>query len=44
VGGVFKECDGCPHRERELCMGGCLAHPLSWFRNEAPVRMLEASR
>jgi radical SAM protein with 4Fe4S-binding SPASM domain len=41
VGGIFEECDGCTFREDGLCSGGCLAHSLSRFQNEAPVRMEE---
>jgi radical SAM protein with 4Fe4S-binding SPASM domain len=36
--GLFEECDTCPHREQGLCSGGCLAHMLSGFRDEARVR------
>ncbi len=38
VGGVFEKCDDCRYREINLCLGGCLAHALSGFKKEAPVR------
>ncbi len=41
VGGIFPECDECRHREDQTCMGGCVAHSLSRFTNEAPIRMKE---
>lgn len=41
VGGVFEECDNCVHRYDGVCGGGCLAHSLSRFLNEAPIRMEE---
>ena len=41
VGGIFVECDACRFREDQLCMGGCVAHALSRFQEEAPVRMRE---
>jgi radical SAM protein with 4Fe4S-binding SPASM domain len=41
VGGIFEECDDCRYREDGICSGGCLAHILSNFMNEAPVRMPE---
>jgi radical SAM protein with 4Fe4S-binding SPASM domain len=39
--GIYKECDSCQYREDNLCKGGCLAHNLINFINEAPVRMPE---
>jgi len=41
VGGLYDECDLCRHREDGICLGGCLAHSLARFQNEAPVRMKE---
>jgi radical SAM protein with 4Fe4S-binding SPASM domain len=41
VGGLYDDCDLCRHREDGICLGGCLAHSLSKFQNEAPVRMRE---
>ena len=41
VGGIFEECDNCVFREDHHCAGGCLAHSLSRFQEEAPVRMQE---
>lgn len=41
IGGVFEECDSCNHRFNEVCMGGCVAHSLNNFRDEAPVRARE---
>ena len=38
AGGIFEKCDDCSYREDQLCSGGCLAHTLSHFQNEAPVR------
>lgn len=39
--GIFEECDECKYREEESCSGGCAAHLLSIFKNEAPVRIPE---
>jgi len=39
VGGIYPECDECSLREDEVCSGGCVAHLLSIFKDEAPVRM-----
>lgn len=41
MGGIFEECDRCIHREDEVCGGGCLAHSLSHFVDEAPIRIQE---
>jgi len=41
AGGLYERCDCCRYREAELCMGGCLAHILSWLHNEEPVRFQE---
>ncbi|MBF0564223.1 MAG: radical SAM protein [Nitrospirae bacterium] len=41
VGGIFGECDDCRFREDDICMGGCAAHALSAFVNEANVRLPE---
>lgn len=35
-GGLYPECDNCRHRDRGLCSGGCLGHPLSLMFNEDP--------
>ena len=40
VGGVFEECDHCPHRESGLCRGGCIAHALNLMKDEPEVRKL----
>ena len=40
-GGIFEKCDICDYRKRELCSGGCLAHSLNNFINEAHVRYAE---
>lgn len=39
--GIFEKCDTCLHREDGLCSGGCLAHNLTNFMNEAPIRFKE---
>jgi MoaA/NifB/PqqE/SkfB family radical SAM enzyme len=39
--GIFLDCDGCRQREEGICKGGCLAHGLSRFGEESPVRMKE---
>jgi radical SAM protein with 4Fe4S-binding SPASM domain len=41
IGGVFEECDDCRYRQEDVCMGGCAAHALSSFIDEAPVRLPE---
>jgi radical SAM protein with 4Fe4S-binding SPASM domain len=41
TGGIYEECDNCSFREENLCRGGCIAHSLSWFKQEAPVRQKE---
>ncbi len=41
AGGVFEKCDTCRYREDGVCAGGCLAHNLSRFMNEAPIRFQE---
>jgi len=38
IGGIFEECDNCMHRLNDGCRGGCIAHSLNRFKNEAPVR------
>jgi radical SAM protein with 4Fe4S-binding SPASM domain len=40
-GGLFEKCDTCLYLENGLCKGGCVAHNLSRFMNEAPVRFKE---
>jgi len=39
--GIFEKCDTCVHREDGICTGGCLAHNLTHFMNEAPIRFRE---
>jgi len=39
--GIFQQCDDCVFRQDNICRGGCLAHNLARFQNEAPVRMKE---
>jgi radical SAM protein with 4Fe4S-binding SPASM domain len=41
VGGIYEECDNCVYREDGICSGGCVAHILSYFQNEARVRVPE---
>lgn len=41
AGGIFEECDACVMREDQHCRGGCVAHSLSRFQDEAPVRFRE---
>jgi radical SAM protein with 4Fe4S-binding SPASM domain len=41
AGGIFEKCDTCLHREDGVCAGGCLAHNLAHFINEAPIRFKE---
>lgn len=41
VSGVFPECYFCTNREKGICSGGCIAHAISKFQNEARVRMPE---
>ena len=41
TGGIFEECDTCIIREDNICHGGCLAHNLSRFQEEFPLRMKE---
>lgn len=41
VGGIYEKCDDCLYREDNLCSGGCIAHVLSNFQNEANIRMEE---
>jgi cyclic pyranopterin phosphate synthase len=41
IGGIFETCDSCPDFAYGTCSGGCLAHILSDFRTEAPVRLQE---
>jgi len=39
AGGIFGACDECTFREEHICSGGCIAHCVSRFQNEAPIRM-----
>jgi radical SAM protein with 4Fe4S-binding SPASM domain len=39
--GIYDECDICVHREQRTCYGGCLAHNISKYQEEEPVRMEE---
>jgi radical SAM protein with 4Fe4S-binding SPASM domain len=41
TGGLFEKCDDCRYRAMELCSGGCIAHIVSWFKKEAPIRPAE---
>lgn len=41
VAGIFEECDTCHWKEENMCDGGCLAHQLNNFVNEAQIRMPE---
>ena len=41
AGGIFEKCDTCLYREDSVCSGGCLAHNLSHFIDEAPIRFKE---
>ncbi len=41
MGGIFEACDDCRFREEGICAGGCAAHLLSCFKDEAPVRLPE---
>ncbi|MBI4499774.1 MAG: radical SAM protein [Gemmatimonadetes bacterium] len=41
AGGIYEACDACTYREDGLCAGGCVAHSLSRFWQEEPVRMKE---
>ena len=42
VSGIFDECDDCRQREDGICHGGCIAHSVSRFQEEAPIRLPEA--
>jgi len=39
VGGIFEECDDCQLREDGVCNGGCIAHSMARFHQEAPLRV-----
>jgi radical SAM protein with 4Fe4S-binding SPASM domain len=41
IGGIFEKCDNCMYRFSELCQGGCVAHSLNHFKDEALVRLKE---
>jgi len=41
VGGIYEKCDDCAFREECACSGGCAAHLLSRFQEEARVRVPE---
>lgn len=41
VSGIYDECDDCRFREDGLCNGGCIAHSVSRFQEERPVRLKE---
>jgi hypothetical protein len=41
AGGIYEECDDCVLRKDNRCAGGCIAHLLSIFTQEAPVRLSE---
>jgi hypothetical protein len=38
AGGILEACDTCAHREQKLCQGGCIAHLLERFGEEARIR------
>ena len=42
VGGIFEDCDDCQLREDGICHGGCIAHSVTKFQEEAPIRLREA--
>lgn len=44
AGGIFLDCDDCPHRQSGLCRGGCAAHLLDAMRCEEPTRIGEVYR
>jgi len=39
--GIYPECDTCRYKRDGLCAGGCVAHALTHFLNEAPIRVRE---
>ncbi len=41
AGGIFIECDDCVFRDDKNCHGGCVAHSLSRFQEEEPLRLKE---
>lgn len=41
LGGIFAQCNECIELENGVCAGGCVAHMLSTFRHEEPVRIPE---
>lgn len=41
VGGIYEKCDDCRHLNSGLCSGGCVAHIINGFIDEAPVRPKE---
>jgi hypothetical protein len=41
IAGVFQECDGCRHRQDDVCSGGGLCHAVLRFIDEAPIRIRE---
>lgn len=41
LGGIYSKCNECVELENGVCSGGCVAHMLSSFKEEAPVRIAE---
>jgi len=41
AGGIYEECDECVFREDGICSGGCTAHILRRFQEEAIIRFPE---
>ncbi len=41
IPGIYEECEICRYRLRGTCAGGCVAHSLNAFKNEALVRIPE---
>lgn len=39
--GIYESCETCNYRIRGVCSGGCVAHSLNAFRNEASIRLPE---
>lgn len=41
IPGIYEACETCHYRFRGVCAGGCVAHSLHAFKNEAKVRIPE---
>jgi radical SAM protein with 4Fe4S-binding SPASM domain len=39
--GIYIACDSCIYKDDHLCEGGCLAHNLNHFQQEAKLRLQE---